>query len=396
MERAIRESRYTVAIVSERYLQSGHCEEEAIVTSVLDMADRQRRLIPFVIQQVEMPAWLFGIVGIDCTKHGRAGRSDREAQGHARPPVARRVSGAAQWLPTVSRTFLARRSSLLIVSARELPRRRRRRGRSRRSALAGGAPRARRPMRPRTPCPPSSWRPSRAPTFVEFDLQLTKDRRVVCLHDTSLERTTDVEAVFPDRARTAASAAARTWMLEDFTLDEIKRLDAGAWFDAKYRGTRIPTFGETIDVAARHAAACSSRSRRPERYEGIERLIMAELKARGLDRPGADARTPVLIQSFSADSLKIFKDTLQTTLPIHFLFGATRRGELGDGRRAARHQGVLDRHQPGKGHRRRASGGDGARPEDGSADHAVHVPRERGGGRATRTCAPRCSTTCGR
>ena len=49
---------------------------------------------------------------------------------------------------------------------------------------------------------------------------------------------------------------------------------------------------------------------------------MAELKGRGLDRPGAEPRTPVLIQSFSADSLKIFKDELQTTLPIHFLFGA--------------------------------------------------------------------------
>src|SRR5262245_43445885 len=78
-------------------------------------------------------------------------------------------------------------------------------------------------------------------TFVEFDLQLTKDKRIVCLHDNSLERTTDVEQVFPDRAR--INGAARTWMLEDFTLEEIKRLDAGAWFDAKYRGTRIPTFG---------------------------------------------------------------------------------------------------------------------------------------------------------
>jgi glycerophosphoryl diester phosphodiesterase len=157
-------------------------------------------------------------------------------------------------------------------------------------------------------------------TFVEFDLQLTKDSRVVALHDTSLERTTDVEAVFPDRAR-PTPAGGRTWMLEDFTLAEIKRLDAGAWFDAKYRGTRIPTFGETID-ALRGRSGLFIEVKAPERYKGVERLIMAELKSRGLDRPGADPRTPVLIQSFNADSLKIFKDTLQTTLPIHFLFGA--------------------------------------------------------------------------
>ena len=32
------------------------------------MNDRKRRLIPMVIEPVQMPAWLFGIVGIDCTK----------------------------------------------------------------------------------------------------------------------------------------------------------------------------------------------------------------------------------------------------------------------------------------------------------------------------------------
>ena len=85
-------------------------------------------------------------------------------------------------------------------------------------------------------------------TFVEFDLQLTKDRQIVCLHDNSLERTTDVEEVFPDRFRPPAGTdTTRRWMLEDFTLAEVKRLDAGAWFDTKFRGTRIPTFAETID-----------------------------------------------------------------------------------------------------------------------------------------------------
>jgi glycerophosphoryl diester phosphodiesterase len=55
--------------------------------------------------------------------------------------------------------------------------------------------------------------------------------------------------VFADRFREIETAGKKTrrWMLEDFTLAEVKRLDAGAWFDAKFRGTRIPTFGETID-----------------------------------------------------------------------------------------------------------------------------------------------------
>ena len=68
MERCVRESRVTVAIISPRYLESGNCQEEAIICKVLDMGDRKRRLIPLIVEPVAMPAWLYGIVGIDCTK----------------------------------------------------------------------------------------------------------------------------------------------------------------------------------------------------------------------------------------------------------------------------------------------------------------------------------------
>jgi hypothetical protein len=68
MERAIRQSRFTVAVISPRYLESGNTEEEAMISKVLDMGDRKRRLIPLVIEPVSMPVWLYGIVGIDWTK----------------------------------------------------------------------------------------------------------------------------------------------------------------------------------------------------------------------------------------------------------------------------------------------------------------------------------------
>jgi glycerophosphoryl diester phosphodiesterase len=160
-------------------------------------------------------------------------------------------------------------------------------------------------------------------TFVEFDLRLTKDRRIVCLHDDTLERTTDVEDVFPDRARTTGSPAAGKprWFLEDFTLADLKRLDAGAWFGPAFRGTRIPTFAETID-ALRGRSGLFIELKSPERYEGIERLILDELKAKGLDVRGADPRTPVLLQSFTASSLQTLAQTLGTRLPIHLLVSA--------------------------------------------------------------------------
>lgn len=163
--------------------------------------------------------------------------------------------------------------------------------------------------------------------FVEFDLRLTRDGKLVCLHDETLERTTDVEEVFPQRHRPAKSAtSARTWPLADFTLDEIRRLDAGAWMGERFKGTRVPTFRETID-ALRGRAGLFIELKTPERYPGIERLVLEELEAAGLDRPGADSRTPVLIQSFSASSLQILTSTLKTRLPIHFLVARRDAGQ---------------------------------------------------------------------
>ena len=160
-------------------------------------------------------------------------------------------------------------------------------------------------------------------TFVEFDLRLTKDRQLICLHDDSLERTTNVEEVFPDRFRSVPGAggqATRRWLLADFTLAELRTLDAGSWFSPSFRGTRLPTFAETID-ALRGRSGLFIELKSPEKYEGIERMILAELKAKGLDVPGADPRTPVLLQSFTASSLQIFAE-LGTKLPVHFLVNA--------------------------------------------------------------------------
>ncbi len=64
MERCIRESRFTLALLSRRYLHSGACEEESLISRVLDFGDRQRRLIPVYLEPVETPAWLHGVVGI--------------------------------------------------------------------------------------------------------------------------------------------------------------------------------------------------------------------------------------------------------------------------------------------------------------------------------------------
>ena len=67
MERCVKESRFTLAVVSPRYLESGNCIEEGVICTVLDLGERKRRLIPLVIEKTQMPAWLYLLTGIDCT-----------------------------------------------------------------------------------------------------------------------------------------------------------------------------------------------------------------------------------------------------------------------------------------------------------------------------------------
>jgi glycerophosphoryl diester phosphodiesterase len=141
--------------------------------------------------------------------------------------------------------------------------------------------------------------------YVEQDLQITKDGVLVCLHDLTLERTTNVEETFPDRHR--LERGAKTWNVSDFTLAEIKRLDAGSWFDRKFKGERVPTWQEAIDLV-RGKAGLFPETKGPEVYGSrgfdMEALVLKELAKNKLDRPDSDRKTPVIIQSFSPESLQ--------------------------------------------------------------------------------------------
>lgn len=158
--------------------------------------------------------------------------------------------------------------------------------------------------------------------FVEQDLQITRDGVLVCLHDLTLERTTDVEQVFPDRGRDDGRGR-RIWPVSDFTLDEIRRLDAGAWFGAAFACERVPTWQQAID-AIRGRAGLYPETKGPEVYGtrgfDMEQLVLAQLATNGLDRPGADPKTPVIIQSFSADSLWRLRQR-GSRLPLTLLVG---------------------------------------------------------------------------
>src|SRR5262249_19863707 len=57
--------------------------------------------------------------------------------------------------------------------------------------------------------------------FVEQDLGVTRDSQLICIHDDTLERTTNVAEVFPDRSTMIAidgRTPAKHWLVNDFTL----------------------------------------------------------------------------------------------------------------------------------------------------------------------------------
>ena len=73
--------------------------------------------------------------------------------------------------------------------------------------------------------------------YIEVDLQMTKDGHLIAMHDVTLDRTTD-----------------GTGSVKDYTLNEIKQLDAGSWFNekypyaskAEYEGLKVPTLEEVF------------------------------------------------------------------------------------------------------------------------------------------------------
>ena len=69
----------------------------------------------------------------------------------------------------------------------------------------------------------------------EVDVQRTKDGHLVCIHDDTVDRTTN-----------------GTGKVAELTLAELRALDAGSWFDPAFGGERIPTLDEVFKTLSRY------------------------------------------------------------------------------------------------------------------------------------------------
>lgn len=92
--------------------------------------------------------------------------------------------------------------------------------------------------------------------MIEFDVRFTKDRRLVILHDFSVDRTSDGKG-----------------KIFDLTFDEVRALDFGAWKGERFAGTTIPTLDETLAVFPRTVWLNVHLSQPPKTPESLQREL---------------------------------------------------------------------------------------------------------------------------
>jgi glycerophosphoryl diester phosphodiesterase len=160
--------------------------------------------------------------------------------------------------------------------------------------------------------------------FVEPDLGVTKDGVLICLHDDTLERTTNIADVFPDRPSTGVPTRApgKHWLANDFTLAEIKTLDAGKWYKPEFAGQRVVSFQEMIDLVRGSGSGIYPELKSPPLYKSrgldMEQIFVGVVKKNGLETPASLKAFPVIIQSFDEESIRRVAVDLPT-IPRVFL-----------------------------------------------------------------------------
>lgn len=93
---------------------------------------------------------------------------------------------------------------------------------------------------------------------IEADFRLTRDGRIVCLHDASTGRIADVDLT--------VSAA---------TLAELQRLDVGSWRGIRWQGERIPTLEAVLAGLPAGKLLFIELKSGAEIFEPLRRLLIA-------------------------------------------------------------------------------------------------------------------------
>lgn len=98
-------------------------------------------------------------------------------------------------------------------------------------------------------------------TAIELDVHCTKDGKLIVCHDEQINRTTD-----------------GTGYIQEQTLVELKKRDAGTWFDERFQGTTLPTLEEVLGLCTKEIWINIEIKNVPFFYKGIEEKVMKALR----------------------------------------------------------------------------------------------------------------------
>jgi glycerophosphoryl diester phosphodiesterase len=116
--------------------------------------------------------------------------------------------------------------------------------------------------------------------FIEADLQVCSDGHLVAIHDAMLQRTTN------GRGSVAES-----------TLQELRAIDAGRWFDRDFAGQRVPTLDEVLGLSGEADVGLYLRIRCPFSVEFGVSLIRAARDVGALNRVVVVSSDPIAIEA---------------------------------------------------------------------------------------------------
>lgn len=119
--------------------------------------------------------------------------------------------------------------------------------------------------------------------LIEFDVLCTRDNRLAVIHDEKLGRTTD--------------GAGRVTQL---TLEELRGYDAGTWFTETFRGERVPTLVEALEVIRRRAVPMIELKQTLAKCPALVDQVASDLRAAG----SADRAILIAWNADTADALR--------------------------------------------------------------------------------------------
>src|SRR5215470_15967466 len=129
-------------------------------------------------------------------------------------------------------------------------------------------------------------------TFIETDLQLSRDARFVAIHDETVNRTTNGKG-----------------KVHDLTLADLRKLDAGSWFGSEFSGERIPTLEEILEFSKKHDVVFYLEVKPSGSWGGEHALIGALRESGEIPRAVVISFDPEILKS-----LRKLEPTLMTGL----------------------------------------------------------------------------------